>query len=70
MTEYQQTHWDISEAGRVCHDECAVAQIKLAAERMRARCAALVKAEALVAGTTDGTAWLMRIAREMGELKP
>lgn len=70
MTEYQQTHWDICEAGRVCHDECAVAQIKQAAERMRARCVALVKAEAMAAGSTDKTAWLLRIAREMEELKP
>jgi len=68
MTEYQQTHWDIREAGRVCHDECAVAQIMQAAERMRSKCAALVRSEAMAASSTDRTAWLMRIAAEMEAL--
>lgn len=33
------THWDIADAGVVCHDECAVAQIKGAALAMRERAA-------------------------------
>lgn len=36
------THWDIADAGAVCHDECAVAQIKGAALAMRERCAQLL----------------------------
>ena len=44
MTDYQQTHWDIAEVGAVCHDECAVAQIKAAALAMRERCAQVCEA--------------------------
>lgn len=33
------THWDIAEAGAVCHDDCAIEQIKAAALAMRERCA-------------------------------
>lgn len=50
------THWDIAEVGTVCHDECAVAQIKGAALAMRERCAEICS-KAARERTSDPTSW-------------
>lgn len=50
------THWDIADAGAVCHDECAVAQIKGAALAMRERCAEICS-KAARERTSDPTSW-------------